>query len=142
MKYITRNIANVLLAFGCLAVVGLAAIPSDCRPISFGESDLSPQAHVTCGSHGVSVDAAGVDADSVYACANDAVQWTSKGADFTISFQNPPWGASAGLYRSSGNPPTVTSRPFPACTSASSCDYKYTLEIGGKTYDPHVIIVP
>lgn len=127
MNCSTWNTSRIYLVLVFVAAVGLAAIPS------LGRAPRGVQA--------VSVDTAGVHTDPVYAHANESVQWTSGGANFTISFQSSPWGSGSGTYHSSGNPPTVTSPPFPACSS-ESCDYKYSLEIGGKTFDPHVIIVP
>jgi len=130
MKWNNPLVVNGVLAFACIVAVGFAP--------TFRGGWAAPSSSNT---QVVTVDTAGVHTDPVYANANDVVQWTSGGATFTIFFQNSPWGSGSGTYRSSGNPPSVTSAPFPAC-SGSSCDYKYTLEIGGKTYDPHVIIVP
>jgi hypothetical protein len=110
--------------------------------IGFGFAAISSGGQASSNAHAVAVDTAGVHTDPVYVHASDTVKWTSGGASFTISFQNSPWGADSAAYSSSGHPPTVTSPPFPACTSGKACDYKYTLEINGKVFDPHVIVVP
>lgn len=132
-----RNPVKFLLTLTCVAACALLATSCDTR---LGR-EFSRKPHVTCGLQQVMVSDSGPSPDPVYGCPGDSVQWTNgtSTSSFTVCFQASPWPGSTCVPPSSGNPPTSTSQPFP-CTG-TNCDYKYTLTIDNKTFDPHVIIV-
>ena len=83
-----------------------------------------------------------VDTDSVTVCEGDTVRWVFKGAarEFAISFTSAAdspfdWDRQTGA--------TVTGTVKPGAAKGSQpTPYKYDVQVGGKTLDPKIIVVP
>ena len=145
MKYNARDAMQFLFVLVCTSVIGFGAGSARGHAADPGKLGAPSPTSAVCKAANwkepVNVTTRGASPDPVCVHGNGVVTWKARAGTFTILFSNSPWGGSA-TYPSSETAPVAKSRPFPACTSSTPCNYKYTLKINGKTIDPHVIIVP
>lgn len=83
-----------------------------------------------------------VDTDSLTVCEGDTVRWVFKGAarEFAIIFTSAA-DSPFDWDRQTGATVTGTVRQG-AVKGGQQTPYKYDVEVGGKTLDPRIIVVP